>query len=142
MVETTIADLGGLHIAVNNAGINRNAAAEDTTEADWDATFGVNTKGLFLCCQVRAPCSIPRRALYHAHFIHLQQNFSSFTRRNLCICFSCSLRRGSMYCWWLSPCVKAHNAICGLIQKVKIPIGNATFGLSPILEKLRYNLCF
>ena len=56
MVDSTVEQLGGLHIAVNNAGINRNAAAEDTSEADWDATFGVNTKGLFLCCQVgRAP---------------------------------------------------------------------------------------
>ena len=54
MVETVIEQLGGLHIAVNNAGINKNAAAEETSEADWDATFGVNTKGLFLCCQVSA----------------------------------------------------------------------------------------
>ena len=55
MVETVVAELGGLHIAVNNAGINKNSAAEDTTEQDWDLTFDLNTKGVFLCCQV---CSI------------------------------------------------------------------------------------
>ncbi len=53
MVETVVAELGGLHIAVNNAGINKNSAAEDTTEQDWDLTFDVNTKGVFLCCQVQ-----------------------------------------------------------------------------------------
>ena len=47
-----VKQLGGLHIAINNAGINKNAAAEDTTEEDWDMTFNVNTKGVFLCCQV------------------------------------------------------------------------------------------
>jgi NAD(P)-dependent dehydrogenase (short-subunit alcohol dehydrogenase family)/predicted O-methyltransferase YrrM len=51
MVETVVQQLGGLHIAVNNAGINKNAAAEDTTEQDWDLTFDINTKGVFLCCQ-------------------------------------------------------------------------------------------
>ena len=52
MVDTVVQQLGRLDIAVNNAGLNRNAAAEDTPEADWDMTFGLNTKGLFLCCQV------------------------------------------------------------------------------------------
>ena len=47
-----MAQLGDLHIAVNNAGINRNAAGEDTTEQDWNDTFAVNTTGVFLCCQV------------------------------------------------------------------------------------------
>ena len=55
MVDTVVAELGGLHIAVNNAGINKNSAAEDTTEQDWDLTFDLNTKGVFLCCQVRMP---------------------------------------------------------------------------------------
>ena len=53
MVETVVAELGGLHVAVNNAGINKNSAAEDTTEQDWDLTFDLNTKGVFLCCQVQ-----------------------------------------------------------------------------------------
>jgi NAD(P)-dependent dehydrogenase (short-subunit alcohol dehydrogenase family) len=54
MVEETVATLGGLHIAVNNAGINKNASAEETTEEDWDATFALNTKGVFLSCQAEA----------------------------------------------------------------------------------------
>ena len=44
--------LGGLHIAINNAGMNRNHAGEDCSEDDWDRTFELNTKGVFLCCQV------------------------------------------------------------------------------------------
>ena len=52
MVDTVVARLGGLDIAVNNAGVNFNNAAEDTPESEWDTTFAVNTKGVFLCCQV------------------------------------------------------------------------------------------
>lgn len=52
MVETIVAELGGLHIAVNNAGLLRLSAAEETSEEEWDTVFAVNTKGVFLCCQV------------------------------------------------------------------------------------------
>ena len=54
MVATTIDVLGGLHIAINNAGINKNSAAEDTPIAEFDATFNVNTRGVFMCCQHEA----------------------------------------------------------------------------------------
>jgi len=54
MVEYAIQQLGGLHIAVNNAGINKNSAAEDTPMAEFDATFNVNTRGVFMCCQHEA----------------------------------------------------------------------------------------
>jgi NAD(P)-dependent dehydrogenase (short-subunit alcohol dehydrogenase family) len=52
MVAAAVSGLGRLDIAVNNAGINRNSAAEDTPENEWDMTFAVNTKGVFLSCQV------------------------------------------------------------------------------------------
>ena len=48
------AAFGGLHIAVNNAGVNKNSAAEDTPAEEWDMTFDVNTRGTFLCCQQEA----------------------------------------------------------------------------------------
>lgn len=54
MVESVVEQLGGLHIAVNNAGMNRNHAGEDCSEDDWDKTFELNTKGVFLCCQVQS----------------------------------------------------------------------------------------
>ncbi|HBH00183.1 MAG TPA: SDR family oxidoreductase [Rhodobacteraceae bacterium] len=42
---------GKVDISVQNAGIITIARVEDLTEAEWDATLAVNTKGVFLCCQ-------------------------------------------------------------------------------------------
>jgi NAD(P)-dependent dehydrogenase (short-subunit alcohol dehydrogenase family) len=50
-VADVLARWGGLEIAVHNAGINRNAAAEETTLEDWDATFALNVRSVFLGCQ-------------------------------------------------------------------------------------------
>jgi hypothetical protein len=38
--------------ALPPTGINKNSAAEETAEVDWETTFNINTKGVFLCCQV------------------------------------------------------------------------------------------
>jgi 2-epi-5-epi-valiolone dehydrogenase / demethylgadusol O-methyltransferase len=51
MVRETIEQLGGLQIAVNNAGINFNSAAEETPSVEWDATFALNARAVFRCCQ-------------------------------------------------------------------------------------------
>ncbi|XP_010115524.1 PREDICTED: uncharacterized protein LOC104477206, partial [Chlamydotis macqueenii] len=51
IVDTIVARWGTLHIACNNAGINMNSASEDTSLEEWDKTFNVNLRGLFLCCQ-------------------------------------------------------------------------------------------
>lgn len=61
MVSDVVAELGELHIAFNNAGINLNSAAEDTPIDDWDATFAVNLRGVFLCCQAEARIMLPSR---------------------------------------------------------------------------------
>ena len=51
-------DLAGLldpvNILVNNAGLVREAAALDQTEADWDAVIDTNLKGMFLMAQAVA----------------------------------------------------------------------------------------
>ncbi len=53
-VEETLKNLGKIDILVNNAGIARIASVIDMKEEDWDATFGVNVKGVFLFCKAVA----------------------------------------------------------------------------------------
>ncbi|SEE54191.1 SDR family NAD(P)-dependent oxidoreductase [Jiangella alba] len=58
-VAQVVAHFGRLDIAVNNAGINLNSAAEETTLDEWDRVFAVNTRGVFLACQAEARAMFP-----------------------------------------------------------------------------------
>ncbi|OCT85931.1 hypothetical protein XELAEV_18024100mg [Xenopus laevis] len=51
IVDTIVTNWGRIDVACNNAGINMNSASEDTTLQEWDKTFSVNLRGLFMCCQ-------------------------------------------------------------------------------------------
>ncbi|XP_075039540.1 D-threitol dehydrogenase-like [Mixophyes fleayi] len=51
VVDTILVNWGRIDIACNNAGINMNSASEETALEEWDKTFNVNLRGLFLCCQ-------------------------------------------------------------------------------------------
>lgn len=51
MIATTIKQLGGLHILVNNAGIEKPTPILELDEKYWDAMLGVDLKGAFLCTQ-------------------------------------------------------------------------------------------
>lgn len=53
-VNRTTAELGGLHIALNNAGIAHQAPAEDLTADDWRRMIDVNLTGVFLTAQAEA----------------------------------------------------------------------------------------
>jgi meso-butanediol dehydrogenase/(S,S)-butanediol dehydrogenase/diacetyl reductase len=50
-VEEAVNRLGGLELAVNNAGVSSMARVVDLTEDDWNFNMDVNAKGVFLCCQ-------------------------------------------------------------------------------------------
>jgi meso-butanediol dehydrogenase / (S,S)-butanediol dehydrogenase / diacetyl reductase len=50
-IEEAANRLGGLELAVNNAGVSSMARVVDLTEDDWDFNMDVNAKGIFLCCQ-------------------------------------------------------------------------------------------
>ncbi|MFC6976719.1 SDR family NAD(P)-dependent oxidoreductase [Halomicroarcula sp. GCM10025709] len=47
-VEAAVEALGPIHGVVNNAGIQQSIPLLETTEAEWDRHFAVNTKGTFL----------------------------------------------------------------------------------------------
>ncbi|XP_016374523.1 uncharacterized protein LOC107713510 [Sinocyclocheilus rhinocerous] len=51
MIDDIVSKWGTIHIACNNAGINKNSASEDTSLKEWDQTFNVNLRGTFMCCQ-------------------------------------------------------------------------------------------
>lgn len=62
MLQYAIDSLGGLHILINNAGINRDAITVRVKEGEvikmgsdkWDPVIEVNLKGTFLCAQAAA----------------------------------------------------------------------------------------
>jgi len=55
-VEATLSAFGALDILVNNAGITHvNKPMLDISEDEFDRTFAVNVKGVFLGCQVVVP---------------------------------------------------------------------------------------
>ena len=47
-VARVVAELGGVHVLVNNAGITRDNLLFKLTEDDWDLVMGVHLKGAFL----------------------------------------------------------------------------------------------
>jgi NAD(P)-dependent dehydrogenase (short-subunit alcohol dehydrogenase family) len=53
-VSDTVDAFGTLHIGINNAGINPNGSAEETTTEQWDRAFALNTRAVFLACQAEA----------------------------------------------------------------------------------------
>ncbi len=54
MIDTAVAQYGGLDILVNNAGVGRILPFLETMEQDWDFMFDVNCKGLLWCSQAAA----------------------------------------------------------------------------------------
>lgn len=60
-VQRVISEFGALHILVNNAGVIGGADLKlgmplsDLTEEDWDSTYQVNVKGVFLLCRAALP---------------------------------------------------------------------------------------
>jgi 3-oxoacyl-[acyl-carrier protein] reductase len=61
MVDEAEAQLGGIDVLVNNAGIERPAYLEAITERDWDDTFAVNLKAQLFVIQAVAPRMRARR---------------------------------------------------------------------------------
>jgi glucose 1-dehydrogenase len=82
MVDRTCAELGGLDVLVNNAGVEKNVPFLDLDEKTWDLILGVNLKGSFLCAQAcaRAMRSSGRGgSIINISSIHEDVTFPGFT---------------------------------------------------------------
>jgi NAD(P)-dependent dehydrogenase (short-subunit alcohol dehydrogenase family) len=55
IVEQTVARFGGLNVLVNNAGVLHIGTVEQITEEQWDETFNVNVRGLWLLSRAVLP---------------------------------------------------------------------------------------
>jgi NAD(P)-dependent dehydrogenase (short-subunit alcohol dehydrogenase family) len=55
VVERTATEFGGLNILLNNAGVLHIGTAEQITEAQWDETFNINVRGLWLLSRFVLP---------------------------------------------------------------------------------------
>ena len=62
LIQSTIEQLGDLHILVNNAGINRDMMLHKMTKENWDAVIAVNLTGVFNCMQ---PAAVHMLSLIH-----------------------------------------------------------------------------
>ena len=54
--------LGEVEVLVNNAGVSQQKLFTDTTLADYDFVFGVNTLGTVNCCRAALPSMIRRKS--------------------------------------------------------------------------------
>lgn len=55
VVEHTVARFGGVNVLLNNAGVLHIGTAEEITEAQWDETFNINVRGLWLLSRAVLP---------------------------------------------------------------------------------------
>ena len=55
VVDDTVRHFGGLNVLVNNAGVLIAGKAESHTEEEWDQTFDVNVKGMWLLSRAVLP---------------------------------------------------------------------------------------
>lgn len=55
VVAQTVARFGGLNVLVNNAGVLHPGTVEQFTEEQWDQTFAVNVKGVWLLSRAVLP---------------------------------------------------------------------------------------
>jgi NAD(P)-dependent dehydrogenase (short-subunit alcohol dehydrogenase family) len=55
VIEQTVGRFGGLNVLLNNAGVLHVGNAEEITEAQWDETFNINVRGLWLLSRAVLP---------------------------------------------------------------------------------------
>ena len=60
LVTRIIADLGGIDVLVNNAGVTSHVPFVELSVEEWDRVMAINLRGVFLCCRAVAPPMLER----------------------------------------------------------------------------------
>ncbi len=60
-VDRTVGELGGVHVAVNNAGVTRDNLLFRLTEDDWDTVMAVHLRGAYLVSKAVQAHFVPQR---------------------------------------------------------------------------------
>ena len=60
-VQRTVAELGGLHVLVNNAGVTRDNLLFKMSDDDWDTVMNVHLRGAFLCSRAAQRVFVPQK---------------------------------------------------------------------------------
>jgi len=55
VITRTVAEFGGINVLVNNAGVLHIGTAEQITEEQWDETFNINVRGVWLLSRAVLP---------------------------------------------------------------------------------------
>jgi NAD(P)-dependent dehydrogenase (short-subunit alcohol dehydrogenase family) len=55
LIAATLGQFGGVHILVNNAGVLLPGSAESHTEADWNESFAINVRGVWMLSRAVLP---------------------------------------------------------------------------------------
>ena len=82
-VARVVAELGGIDIVSNNAGIQRYGTVETTSEAEWDEVIDVNLKSVYLVCHHAIPHLKARRGavvnMASVQSFATQENVAAYT---------------------------------------------------------------
>lgn len=62
LIDTVASTFGGVHVLVNNAGVNITKPAMEVTEEDWNTVLDLNLKTAFFASQAAAKYMIPQQS--------------------------------------------------------------------------------
>jgi 2,3-dihydro-2,3-dihydroxybenzoate dehydrogenase len=82
LVERVEGDLGSIDTLVNVAGVLRTGRVVDMSDEDWDVTFAVNARAVFLCSRAVARRLVPRRK---GNIVTIASNSAGVPRMDLAV---------------------------------------------------------
>jgi 3-oxoacyl-[acyl-carrier protein] reductase len=95
MMSEVASRWGGVHVLVNNAGVNSDFRVEDMDAGEWDRIMATNLRGTFLCCKHAIPFmraagfgriitmssqGVRKGSIAHAHYSASKMGIVGFTR--------------------------------------------------------------